>query len=230
MAMSGKDNLLLIMILLVKLCLVDAGALRITKQSSISNLNSSNHTATTNSSSSCLPHLNKIKYYSGLYSSSSTANSFNGNIMYYALRAAEANNNSTVPTGTAEDNATIANITDHSRFTPAGMELANKVICAKMLQEIDEVSSSISKTVLCAWDYTCNYRADRFPNYLFKARCKTATCGGNCGPQNNRHNMCQSHGIHVTVLEMGDNCEEWIWGQELLPLACTCTNDVSMKA
>ena len=209
-------------------CLVDAKRLRIAKQSSIGNLNGNMYTATTDSASSCAPHQHQLKYYNELYSSSA-ANNFNGNIMYYALRAVEAHNNRTEPTVTAEDNATIANITDHSRFTPAGMELTNKVICAKMLQEIDEVSSSISKTALCAWDYVCDYRADRFPNYLFKARCKTATCNGDCGPHN-RHNKCQSHGIHVTVLEMRDNCEEWVWGQELLQLACTCTNDVMMKA
>ena len=210
-------------------CLVDAKRFRIAKQSSIGNLNGNMYTATTDSASSCAPHQHQLKYYNELYSSS-VANNFNGNIMYYALRAVEAHNNRTEPTVTAEDNATIANITDYSRFTPDGMELANKVICAKMLQEIDEVSSSISKTVLCAWDYVCDYRADRFPNYLFKARCKTATCNGNCGPYSNRHNMCQSHGVHMTVLEMTDNCEKWVWGQELLPLACTCTNDVMMKA
>ena len=212
--------LLFIMILLIQPCLVDARALRIAKQSTIRNLNS---TTTNNSALPCAPHQHQIKYYSGLYSSSVT-NNFNGNIMYYALRAVEAHNNITESTVTAEDNATIANITDYSRFAPAGMELANKVICAKMLQEIDAEASLISKTALCAWDYACDYRADRFPNYFFKARCKTTTCSGNCGPHNNRHNMCQSCDIHVTILEMRDNCEEWVWGQELLPLACTCTN------
>ena len=126
--------------------------------------------------------------------------------MYYALRAVKAHNNRTKPTVTAEDNATIANITDHSRFIPAGMELANKVICVKLLQEIYAETSLISKIVLCGWDYVCDHRADQFPNYLFKTRCKTAACSGNCGPHI-RHSMCQSHGIHVTVLEMGDYCE-----------------------
>ena len=217
------------MILLMQSCLSDAKRFRIAKQSTMNNLNSSMYTATTDSASSCVPHQHQLKYYNELYSSSA-ANNFNGNIMYYALRAVEAHNNRTEPTVTAEDNATIANITDHSRFTPAGMELTNKVICAKMLQEIDEVSSSISKTALCAWDYVCDYKEDRFPSYLFKARCKSAKCSGNCGSHNNRHNMCQSHGIQVTVLEMRDNCKEWVWGQELLPIACTCTNDVMMKA
>ena len=233
--MLGQYILLLIMILLMQPCsqLVDAKGLKIVRKSTISNLNSNMHSdmqaTTTDSASSCAPHQHQLKYYNKLYSSS-VANNFNGNIMYYALRAGEAHNNRTESTVTAEDNATIANVTDHSRFAPAGMELANKVICAKILQEIDEVSSMISKTALCAWDYACDYRADRFPNYLFKARCKTAICNGNCSPHNNRHNLCQSHGIHVTVLEMRDNCEEWVWGQELLPLACTCTNDVMMKA
>ena len=229
MAMSGQYVLIFIMILLMQSCLVDAKRLSIAKQSSIGKFNGSMYTATTDSASSCAPHQHQLKYYNKLYSSSA-ANTFNGNIMYYALRAVEAHNNRTEPTVTAEDNATIANITDHSRFQPAGMELANKVICAKILQEIDVEASSISKTALCAWDYVCDYRANRFPNYLFKARCITTTCNGNCGPHNNRHNMCQSHGIHVTVLEMRDNCEEWVWGQEFLPLACTCTNDIMMKA
>ena len=229
MAMSKQNILLLIVIVLMQVCLLDARRLEIVRKSTVSNLNRNVDTATTDSASSCAPHQHQLKYYNKLYSSSA-ANNFNGNIMYYALRAVEAHNNRTESTVTAEDNATIANITDHSRFAPAGMELANKVICAKILQEIDTEVSLISKTALCAWDYACNYRADRFPNYLFKARCKTATCNSNCDPNSNRHNMCQSHGIHVTILEMRDNCEEWVWGQELLPLACTCTNDVMMKA
>ena len=227
MVKSRQYTLLFLMIILMQPCLVDAKVF-IVRKYVVSNLNSNIHTATADSASSCVSHQHQIKYYSGLYSSS-VANNFNGNIMYYALRAVEAHNYSTESTVTAEDNATIANITDHSRFAPAGMELANKVICAKILQEIDTVYL-ISKTALCIWVYVCDYRADRFPNYLLKARCKTATCNGNCGSHNNRHNMCQSHGIHVTVPKMRDDCEEWVWGQELLPLACTCTNDIMMKA
>ena len=227
--MSGQRILLATMIVLMHVCLLDARWLKIVRKSTASNLNGNMDTATTDSVLSCSPHQHQLKFYNKLYSSGA-ANNFNGNIFYYALRAVEAHNNMTESTVTAEDNATIANITDHSRFAPAGMELANKVICAKMLQEIDRVSSSILKTALCAWDYACDYKEDRFPNYLFKARCKTTTCNGNCSSDNNRHNMCQSHGIHVTVLEMRENCEEWVWGQELLPLACTCTNDVMMKA
>ena len=229
MANSRQNILLFTVFVLIQVCWLDARKLKTVRKSTISNFNGRTDTTTTDSVSSCVPHQHQIKYYNKLYSSSA-ANNFNGNIMYYALRAVEAHNNRTEPTVTAEDNATIANITDHSRFIPAGMELANKAICAKILQEIDAETSLISKTALCGWDYACNYRADRFPNYLFKAKCKTAKCNGNCGSHNNRHNMCQSHGIHVTVLEMRDNCEEWVWGQELLPLACTCTNDVMMKA
>ena len=207
MVKSRQYILLFLMIILMQPCLVDAKVF-IVRKYVVSNLNSNIHTATTDSASPCAPHQHQTKYYNGLYSS--VANNFNGNIMLYALRAVEAHNNRTEPTVIAEDNATIANITDHSRFTPAGMELANKVICAKLLQEIDEVSSMISKTALCAWDYVYDHRADRFPSFLFKARCKTATCNGNSGSHNNRHNICQSHGIHVTVLEMRDNCEEWV--------------------
>ena len=123
----------------------------------------------------------------------------------------------TVPT--AQDNDTIANMDNLDRFTPAGMDLANKVVCARMLKEMDAVADLISKTALCGWDYF-DYKADRFLNYLFKARCTSANCKSNCGPHI-KHNMCQSHGIHVTVLEMRGSCKEWVWGQELLPLACT---------
>ena len=214
MAMSGQRILLVTMIALMHVCLLDARGLKIVRTSTVNNLNGNMDTVTTNSGSSCSPHQHQLKFYNKLYSSGA-ANSFNGNIMYYALRAVEAHNNRIESTVTAEDNATIANITDHSRFAPASMELANKVICAKILQEIATEVHLISKTALCPWDYICDYRADRFPNYLFKARCKNTTCKGNCGPHNNRHNMCQSHGIHVTVLEMRDNCEEWVWGEEL---------------
>ena len=225
---SRQKILLVVVIVSMQACLLDARRLRVVRQSIVSNLKGNMQGATTDSTASCSPHKHQIKYYNGLYSSSA-ANNFNGNILYYALKAVETHNNMTGSVVTAEDNATIANITDQSRFTPAGMDTANKAVCAKLLKEMDEVASSISSTALCGWDYFCDYKADRFPNYLFKARCKTIKCNGNCGPHN-KHNVCQSHGIHVTVLEMRGNCEEWVWGQELLPIACTCTNDVMMKA
>ena len=103
------------------------------------------------------------------------------------------------------------------------MDLANKVVCARILQELDEVAESISKTALCGWNYACDYKADRFPNYLFKARCLSPRCKINCDQGKHSRNRCQSHAIHVTVLEMRGDCEEWHWGQELLPIACTCT-------
>ena len=142
----------------------------------------------------------------------------------------EAHNNRTVSTTTAaEDNAVIASISDQSRFTPAGMETANKVVCAQILQELDAAASVISNTAVCPWNYACDYRADRYPHYLLKATCRTSICSGNCSPEDIRHNTCQSHGVHVTVLQMR-NCREWAWGQELLPIACTCTNDAMMNA
>ena len=133
-------------------------------------------------------------------------------------------------TTAGNDDAIIASITDQSRFTPAGMDTANRVICARVLQELNAEATSICNTALCGWDYVCDYKADRFPNYLFKARCRTSSCSGNCNQELNSHNRCQSHGIHVTVLEMKENCEEWVWGQELLPIACTYTSDVTMNA
>ena len=151
--------------------------------------------------------------------------------MYYTLRALQVEQNRSESTTTAaEDNTAIATITDQSRFTPAGMDTANKAVCARVLQELDAVAISISNTALCGWDYVCDYKADRFPNYLFKARCRTSSCSGNCNQENITHNRCLSHGIHVTVLEMRGNCGEWVWGQELLPIACTCTSDVMMNA
>ena len=190
-----------------------------------------------NVNSSCAPEQYQLEYYNELYSTSAI-NSFSGNAFYYTLKAMETHNNrsesaanSAVITAEkeAKGNVIIANITDHSRFTPAGMETANKVVCAQILHELDAEASAISSTAVCPWDYICDYKADRFPNYLFKARCKTSMCSGNCGPKNSRHNMCQSHGIHLTVLQMRGKCGEWVWGQELLPIACTCTRDVMMK-
>ena len=146
--------------------------------------------------------------------------------MYYSLRAEEAHNNRSVSVTTAEeDNAVISSISDQTRFTPAGMEVANKVICAKILQEMDEVASVISNTAVCPWIYYCDYKADRFPNYLFKARCRTTSCSGDCSQEDNIHNTCQAHGIHVTVLQMSNNCGEWAPSQVLLPVSCTCAND-----
>ena len=49
----------------------------------------------------------------------------------------------------------IANITDHSRFTPVtgGMDLNNKVVFAKNLQDLDVDLGLYSSTALCDWDY-----------------------------------------------------------------------------
>ena len=180
--------------------------------------------------SSCSPKQYQIDHYNQLHSTKAVTGQ-NGNTLYYALRAMETHQNRILSATTAaEDNAVIASISDQSRLTPAGMETANKAICAKILQELDAEASVISNTALCPWDYICDYKAYRFPNYLFKARCKSSKCSGNCsGQENNRHNMCRSHGIHVTVLQMTRSCEEWVWGQELVPIACTCTDDIMMK-
>ena len=219
--MDRSKTFLAILIMLLQAFLLHGKTFRITERS----LNASNASDTL----SCSPNQQQMDYYEELYNGIDVANSFNGNIMYYALKSIRINENSTEQRVTAEDNATIANITDHSRLTPAGMELANKVICAKVLQEMDRETTIISNTALCPWEYICDYKEDRYPHYLFKARCESANCI-NCNQENRRHNMCQSHGIHVTVLQMKNSCEEWVWGQELVPIACTCVNDFMMKA
>ena len=189
------------------------------------------HSTKRTTDSSCSPDVNQLEYIIQMYSGSSSVSSFNGNTMYYALSALQAEQNRSESTTIAEeDNAIVTSIADQSRFTPAGMDTANKVVCARVLQQLDAEANSISNTALCGWDYVCDYKANRFPNYLFKARCRTSRCSGNCNQESNNHNRCQSHGIHVTVLEMGGNCGEWVWGQELLPIACTCMNDVMMNA
>ena len=240
MTMSGEKQLLLIMIVSSTFCLLHARSLRTVRKSSVSNVNNlgdydveTTHSWEAAADSPCSPDQYQMKQYNRMYRAN-TVKSFKGNILNYALKALETEEK-TKPLTEGDRNAVVANISDHSRFHPAGMELANKVVCAKILQEIDTEVNLISKTALCAWDYTCDYRADRFPNYLFKARCKTAKCSSSgCSRASNKlynkHNMCQSHGIHVTVLQMRDNCEAWVWGQELLPIACTCTNDFMMKA
>ena len=243
--MLSQKSLPFILFVLMQACsLVDARRLRVAVQpalvSSLHNNEFHAHTDPTpttsdngdptntippsNNPPTCSPHQHQLKYYNGLYST----NTFNGNILYYALKAVETHKNMTVPVPvTAEDNETIANITDQSRFIPAGMELVSKVVCAKILQEIDRETSLFSNTALCAWDYVCDYEADRYPHYLFKARCKTSKCNVTCSQD--KHHICQSHGIHVTVLEKRQ-CKEWVWGQDLLPLACTCTSEAIMKA
>ena len=235
--MSGQ--LITILIVSLQVCLLHGRSLRIAERFAAESNDDGidvQKRATTHSEeaiavdSSCSPDRNQLEYYNGLYSINATNNGINGNTLYYALRAIETHKNRTeLVTTTDEDNATISSIGDPSRFTPAGMETANKVICAKILQEMDEAASVISSTALCPWDYICDYKVDRFPNYLFKARCRTSRCSGDCSQENNIHNMCQSHGIHVNVLQMRGNCGEWVWGQELLPIACTCITDVMMK-
>ena len=225
-----------VVIALLQACLLHARSLRGPRQSTLNessfggiHIDEEITEPTTNTDSLCLPSEDQLQLYSQLHSTTAI-NGLGGNTLYYAIRAMEAHYNRTVSTTTAaEDNAAIASISDQSRFTPAGMETTNKVICAQILQQLDVAASVISNTAVCPWDYICDYKADRFPHYLFKARCKTSICSGNCSPEDNRHNMCQSHGFHITVLQMR-NCGEWVWGQELLPIACTCTNDVMMSA
>ena len=170
---------------------------------------------------SCSPNQDQLDLYSQLHSTTEI-NGLSGNTLHYTLRAMEAHNNRTMSVTTAVDDSIIANISDQSRFTPAGMEPNNKVVCAQILQELDAAASVISNTAVCPWVYICDYKADRYPHYLFKARCETSVCSGNCSPEDKRHNECQLHGIHVTVLQMR-NCGEWVLGEEVLPIACTCT-------
>ena len=244
MAMLISREIFILIVSMLQACLLDARRLRVAVQpavvSSLHNNEFHTHTSDempttgdngdptntippSNKPPTCSPHEHQLKYYNGLYSS----NTFNGNILYYALKAVETHKNMTAPVATAEDNETIANITDQSRFIPAGMELVNKVVCAKLLQEMDAEASLFSSTALCAWDYVCDYEADRYPHYLFKARCKTSKCNVACS--HDKHHMCQSHGIHVTILEKRQ-CKEWVWGQDLLPLACTCTTEDIVQA
>ena len=229
--MSGKTVLLIIVIVSIQACLLHAKSLRGAKQSTETISSGGNDQQRSDNrnlrsvDSSCSPNQDQLEHYGQLHSAAEI-NGLSGNTMYYALRAVEVHNNRSVSVTTAEeDNATISNITDQTRFAPAGMETANKVICAKILQEMDEVASVISNTAVCPWIYYCDYKADRFPNYLFKARCRTASCSGDCSQEDNIHNTCQAHGIHVTVLQMSGNCGEWAPSQEILPIACTCKND-----
>ena len=218
-------------------CLLHAKSLRVASQVNDRPVITDSTRRSTGDVSSCSPEQYLVEYFNELYNTNA-ANSFSGNAMYHALRAMEADKNRSESAMTnragdtgeaAEDDAIIANITDQTRFTPAGLSTANKVICARILQEMDAAASEIIKTALCGWDYICDYKPDRFPNYLFKASCKTRRCKSNCSQENN-HNRCQSHGITVNVLTMKGNCEEWVWGQELLPVACTCTPDAMITS
>ena len=239
--MSGLNISILILIISLQVCLLHAKSLGIESQQSAVidkpgvRITNSSTTTTRTSDSSCTPDVSQLEYFNQFYSGATPNNSFSGNTMYYALRAMKIQTES--ETIAAEDDAIIASITDQSRFTPAGMDTANRIICARVLQELDAVATSISNTTRCGWDYVCDYKADRFPNYLFKARCRTSRCSGNYNQENNSHCRCLSHGIHVTVLRMRGNCGEWVWEQELLPIACrtttirtsdsSCTPDVS---
>ena len=220
---------LLVMVLFVQAFLVHSKSLRAVMDSSTaaSNQPKSNSSLTKRAAggSSCSPSTSQQQYFNRLYSESRSISSSNGNTMHYALRALQAERSRTASTIiTPQDNKLISSIKDQSRFIPAGMDSANKVVCAKILRELDGVANSISKTALCGWDYVCNFKADRFPNYLFKARCKTPKCNIKCNQGSSIHNGCQSHGIYVTVLFKKGSCTEWDWGQELLPIACTCAS------
>jgi len=156
--MSRQTFSLIIMVVSMQTFLQAIDARKLTAVSQSSSINST--------TTSCSPHQSQLKYYNELYSIS-IANNFNGNILRYALKAVETDNNRTkVGIEELEDDEIIASINDHNRFTPAGMQTANKAVCAKILQEMDAEASLFSTTALCAWDYICDYRADRFPHYL----------------------------------------------------------------
>ena len=229
MIVSGKLPVVtFLVVVLLQASLLQSRSLRNPRLSNFGSDDQQTKKQSTSAGLSCSPNQNQLDLYSQLHSTTEV-NGLSGNTLYYTLRAMETHNNRTVSVTTAADDSIIANISDQSRFTPAGMETTNKVVCAQILQELDAAASVISNTAVCPWDYICDYKADRYPHYLFKARCKTSVCSGNCSPEDKRHNMCQSHGIQVTVLQMR-NCREWVWGEELLPIACTCTNDVMMNA
>ena len=173
---------------------------------------------------SCQPNHHQLKYYSGLYNARSVTTNFNGNILYYALKAMDMHNTSNSSTSEEQPDPAI----DHSRYSP-DMPTKSQVICSKMLTEMDSESRLFSKTALCEWEYICDYKVDRFPHYLFHARCTTDKCKGNCNGEHSHSNFCQAHGIHVAVLEKRSNCDDWVWGQEMLKLACTCTNKLLMQ-
>ena len=153
MKMSGKLISYLIVASL-QAFLLDAKSLRGPRQSTQSAAsfggNDLDQTTepTTSTDSLCLPSEDQLQLYSQLHSTTAI-NGLGGNTLYYAIRAMEAHNNRTLSVSSpAEDNAVIASITDQSRFTPAGMETTNKVVCAQILQEL-ECSSK------CNFQHSC---------------------------------------------------------------------------
>lgn len=216
---SGQEKLLLILVVSLQACLLLAKSIRVSEQPTRENVSTD---------SPCSPdqHQQAMEQYYNELNTANVANSFNGNMLYYALRAMQAHENGTDPAMiTEEDQALIENTRDHSRFRPAGMETANKVICARILQEMEKLVDAVSSTALCPWDYACDYKPDRFPHYLFSAQCLHSECSdANCIGQNSRRRQCIAHSIVVDVLKMEGNCGSWTWGEERITLACTCGN------
>jgi len=117
---------------------------------------------------------------------------------------------------------------DHSRYS-SDMPTKSKVIYSKMLAEIGSESRLFLKTAVCEWEYICDYRANRFPHHLFHARCTTYKFKGNCSGQHSGSNFCQAHRIQAPILEKRSDCDDWVWGQEILKLACTCNYKLLMQ-
>ena len=178
---------------------------------------------------SCQPSHHQMKYYNGLYDKRSVSSSFNGNLLYYALKAMDVHSNASNSSSAESPTQELPDPKiDPSRYLPSTMPTKNKLVCSKILSEMDQESELFSKTSLCEWEYTCDYKTDRFPHYLFQARCTTDKCKGSCNGVHSHANVCQTHGIHVAVLEKRANCDDWVWGQEMLRVACTCTNKLLM--
>jgi len=158
MVLSEQNVLLVAVIILMQVFLLQAKSLRIAKGSQFTGDHDQsedimNVTKRTTDSSCSSADINRdqLEVLLQLYSGTGSVSNFNGNTMNYALRAEQSRSEPTV-----EDNELITNFDNLNRFTPAGMDLANKVVCARTLQELDAEANSISNTALCGWDYYCD--------------------------------------------------------------------------
>ena len=108
--------------------------------------------------------------------------------------------------------------------------------CKEMTRKLNSVAPSTNSS--CPWEYTCEFKANRFPQYIIQANCLKTHCAG-CSEDGSREpGVCEAVEIPLTVYECSNEDQygsqlgsigintggEWI--KEHVRVACQCEHNV----
>ena len=107
--------------------------------------------------------------------------------------------------------------------------------CNEMTRLLNNVAPSINSS--CPWEYTCEYKQNRFPQYLIQANCLKSFCEGcSSDDSTNEPGKCSPVEIPLSVYECTNDVNvvgslpvihtkgEWI--KERVRVACQCNHNV----